>query len=169
MSDIFKLTGDLTTDTQAMQEVVNAVKSGQLAVIPTDTSYALIADAFNVGAIALLRLAKKQTPDIPVPVGTSSFEMANGIANFSNLARDIANAFWPGPLTLLVRGHSSISWPIGDLRTALSIRVPQSKFTKLIITATGPVAMTGAQKVAIHPSKYWKIRSKPLAIKWQFI
>jgi tRNA threonylcarbamoyl adenosine modification protein (Sua5/YciO/YrdC/YwlC family) len=146
MSDVLILTGDQTQDELAINEVVAAVKGGQLAVIPTDTSYAVIADAFHPGAIALLRLAKKQTPEVPIPVGVGSIDMAHGVAKFSNLATDLANAFWPGPLTLLTHSQPSLSWPICDNRTALSIRVPHYEIAQQLISLTGPVAMTGAQQ-----------------------
>ena len=145
MSDVLKLTGVPEDDQNAFDEVVAAVKGGQLAVIPTDTSYAVIADAFHPGAIALLRLAKKQTPEVPIPVGAASFDMANGVAKFSNLATDLAKVFWPGPLTLLTHSQPSLTWPICDSRTALSIRVPHYEIAQQLISLTGPVAMTGAQ------------------------
>lgn len=145
MSDVFKLTSDQSQNESALVEVIAAVKSGQLAVIPTDTSYALIADAFHPGAVTLLRMAKKQTPEIPIPVATATLEMAHGVAKFSNLATDLANAFWPGPLTLLTHSQPSLRWPICDSRTALSIRVPHSEIAQQVLTGTGPAAMTGAQ------------------------
>lgn len=145
MSDIFKLTGDSDQDQAAFQEVISAVRTGQLAVIPTDTSYAVIADVFNPSAIALLRMAKKQTPEVSIPVATATLEMAHGVAKLSNLASDLANVFWPGPLTLLTRSQPSLTWPISDHRTALSIRVPDSQIVNSVLSATGPVAMTGAQ------------------------
>lgn len=145
MTDVLKLTGDTETDNAIYAEVISVIQSGQLAVIPTDTSYAVIADAFHPGAVTLLRMAKQQSPNTPIPVAAASIEMAHGIAAMSNLAGDLANAFWPGPLTLLTRSQPSLSWPISDNRTALSIRVPHSEIAERIIKATGPVALTGAQ------------------------
>lgn len=145
MSDVFKLTGEVEVDHAAFEEAISAVRSGQLVVIPTDTSYAVIADAFHPGAITLLRMAKQQLPGTSIPVGVASIEMAHGVARLSNLASDLANVFWPGPLTLLTHMQSSLSWPISDNRTALSIRVPQSEIATRVLTGSGPVAMTGAQ------------------------
>jgi tRNA threonylcarbamoyl adenosine modification protein (Sua5/YciO/YrdC/YwlC family) len=145
MSEVVKLSGDQASDDAAISEVISTIQSGQLAVIPTDTSYAVIADAFHPGAVTLLRMAKQQSPNTPIPVAAASIEMAHGIAAMSNLATDLANVFWPGPLTLLTRSQPSLSWPISDHRTALSIRVPHSEIAQRIIKATGPVALTGAQ------------------------
>lgn len=146
MSDIFKLTDDKSQNEVAISEVITAVKSGQLAVIPTDTSYAVIADAFHPGAITLLRMAKQQSPEVPIPVGAATLEMAQGVAKLSNLAMDLAKVFWPGPLTIMTQSQPSLSWPICDYRTALSIRVPNYEVTQQVLTATGPTAMTGAQQ-----------------------
>ena len=84
MSDIFKLTSDASQNEVAIAQVIAAIKGGQLAVIPTDTSYALIADAFHSGAVTLLRMAKKQSPEVPIPVATATIEMAHGIAKLSH-------------------------------------------------------------------------------------
>lgn len=145
MSDVLSISSTDSLDSPAVQEAVAALKSGQLAVIPTDTSYAVVADAFHHGAVALLRMAKQQSPTIPVPVAAATIDMAMGIAKMSNLASDLANAFWPGPLTLLTQSQPSLSWSICDSRTALSIRVPKSQIAQILLQEVGPLALTGAQ------------------------
>jgi len=145
MSDTYQVLENESLDSGAIQETIAALKSGQLAVIPTDTSYAVVADAFHPGAVTLLRMAKQQSPVTPIPVAAASLEMANGIAALSNLASDLANAFWPGPLTLLTKSQPSLTWSIADHRTALSIRVPKSEIAQLLLREVGPLAMTGAQ------------------------
>ena len=151
MSDVLKISDSDNLDSSALQEAIAALKSGQLAVIPTDTSYAVVADAFHPGAVALLRMAKRQSPTVPVPVAAATIEMAMGIAKMSNLANDLANAFWPGPLTLLTQSQPSLSWSISDHRTALSIRVPKSHIAKTLLQEVGPLAMTGAQLSGQQP------------------
>lgn len=145
MSDLYVVNKEVSVETHAVKEVIAALKSGQLAVIPTDTSYAVVADAFHPGAVTLLRMAKQQSPTIPIPVAAASLEMANGIAKLSNLANDLAKVFWPGPLTLLTQAQPSLSWTIADHRTALSIRVPNSTLVRILLQEVGPLAMTGAQ------------------------
>ena len=65
MSQVFKVDGQTSqSEVQlAIETAIAAVKNGGLAVIPTDTSYALICDAFNVGAITKLRMTKKQNSE----------------------------------------------------------------------------------------------------------
>jgi tRNA threonylcarbamoyl adenosine modification protein (Sua5/YciO/YrdC/YwlC family) len=129
----------------AVQAAVKAVQSGGLVVIPTDTSYAVICDAFNSAAITKLRLAKKQNSDIPMPIAAGSIETIRGVANFSTMANDLASAFWPGPLTLLTIAQDSLSWNIGQPGSALAVRVPNLELAQRVLAGIGPSVMTGSQ------------------------
>ena len=147
MSQVFKLDGQTSElDVQvAIDAAIAAVKNGDLAVIPTDTSYALICDAFNIGAITKLRMAKKQNSDIALPIAAGSIETIRGVANFSTLANDLASALWPGPLTLLTVAQDSLSWNIGQAGSALAVRVPHHDVAQAVLSGIGPTVLTGAQ------------------------
>jgi L-threonylcarbamoyladenylate synthase len=140
MSQVFKV------DELAIEAAIAAVKSGGLVVIPTDTSYALICDAFNVGAITKLRMAKKQNSDVALPIAAASIETIRGVANFSTVANDLASALWPGPLTILTVAQDSLSWNIGQAGSALAVRVPHHEVAQAVLTGIGPTVMTGAQQ-----------------------
>jgi tRNA threonylcarbamoyl adenosine modification protein (Sua5/YciO/YrdC/YwlC family) len=139
MSQVFKV------DELAIEAAIAAVKSGGLAVIPTDTSYALICDAFNVGAITKLRMAKKQNSDVALPIAAASIETIRGVAKFSTVANDLASALWPGPLTILTVAQDSLSWNIGQAGSALAVRVPHHEVAQAVLFGIGPTVMTGAQ------------------------
>lgn len=132
---------------KAIEAAVTAVKNGGLAVIPTDTSYAVICDAFNVDAIARLRNAKKQTSDIALPIAAGSIETIRGVANFSMVANDLASALWPGALTLLTIAQDSLAWNIGLDGSALAVRVPHHEVAQAVLSGIGPTVMTGSQIV----------------------
>lgn len=147
MSQVFKVDGQ-TSESEvqlAIDAAIAAVKNGGLAVIPTDTSYALICDAFNVGAITKLRMAKKQNSDVALPIAAASIETIRGVANFSTVANDLASALWPGPLTVLTVAQDSLSWNIGQAGSALSVRVPHHEVAQAVLSGIGPTVMTGAQ------------------------
>ena len=129
----------------AVDAAISAVKAGGLAVIPTDTSYAVICDAFNNGAITKLRIAKKQNSDIALPIAAGSIETIRGVAKFSTIANDLASALWPGPLTLLTVAQDSLSWNIGQAGSALAVRVPHHEVAQAVLAGVGPTVMTGAQ------------------------
>lgn len=131
----------------AVDAAISAVKAGGLAVIPTDTSYAVICDAFNNSAITKLRMAKKQNSDIALPIAAGSIETIRGVAKFSTIANDLASALWPGPLTLLTVAQDSLSWNIGQVGSALAVRVPHHEVAQEVLTGVGPTVMTGAQSM----------------------
>ena len=147
MSEVFKVDKQTSVvDVQfAVEAAVTAVKNGGLAVIPTDTSYAVICDAFNTAAITKLRMAKKQVSDLALPVAAASIETIRGVANFSVAANDLACAFWPGTLTILTVAQDSLSWNLGQPGTALAVRVPHNELALAVLREIGPTVMTGAQ------------------------
>jgi tRNA threonylcarbamoyl adenosine modification protein (Sua5/YciO/YrdC/YwlC family) len=147
MSEVFKVDKQVSAaDVQlAVEAGVAAVKNGGLAVVPTDTSYAIICDAFNTAAITKLRMAKKQVSDLALPVAAASLETIRGVANFSVAANDLACAFWPGSLTILTVAQDSLSWNLGQPGTALAVRVPHHEVALAVLREIGPTVMTGAQ------------------------
>jgi tRNA threonylcarbamoyl adenosine modification protein (Sua5/YciO/YrdC/YwlC family) len=147
MSQVFKVDNQAseTEIQQGIEAAVTAVKNGGLAVIPTDTSYAVICDAFDTAAIAKLRSAKKQTSEVSLPIAASSIETIRGVANLSTLANDLASAFWPGTLTVLTVAQDSLSWNIGQADSALAVRVPHHDVAQAVLSGIGPTVLTGAQ------------------------
>lgn len=138
-------------DATTLQMIADAVRSGELVVIPTDTSYAVICDAFHASAVTSLRIAKNQGSDVSLPIGAGSLQTINGIARLSTVAIDVANAFWPGPLTMLTAAQDSLSWNIGSRDNAVAVRVPHHEIALQILEAIGPVVMTGAQQSLANP------------------
>ena len=149
MSQVYKVDAQASAAdiALAVDAAISAVKSGGLAVIPTDTSYAVICDAFNNGAITKLRMAKKQNSDIALPIAAGSIETIRGVAKFSTIANDLASALWPGPLTLLTVAQDSLTWNIGQAGSALAVRVPHHEVAQAVLAGVGPTVMTGAQSM----------------------
>ena len=149
MSQVYKVDAQTSAAdiALAVDAAISAVKAGGLAVIPTDTSYAVICDAFNMGAITKLRMTKKQNSDIALPIAAGTIETIRGVAKFSTIANDLASALWPGPLTLLTVAQDSLSWNIGQAGTALAVRVPHHEVAQAVLAGVGPTVMTGAQSM----------------------
>jgi len=149
MSQVYKVDAQTSAAdiALAVDSAISAVKAGGLAVIPTDTSYAVICDAFNNSAITKLRMAKKQNSDIALPIAAGSIETIRGVAKFSTIANDLASALWPGPLTLLTVAQDSLSWNIGQAGSALAVRVPHHEVAQAVLAGVGPTVMTGAQSM----------------------
>jgi len=127
------------------------LRRGELVVLPTDTVYGVAADAFNPGAVEALLAAKGRGRDMPVPVLVANPEMLVAlVGELAEAAKSLADAFWPGPLTLVVRHTPHLSWDLGDARGTVAVRMPDDEIALDLIARTGPLAVSSANRTG-HP------------------
>ncbi len=130
----------------ALAEGSALLLAGELVAMPTETVYGLAADATNSQAIAKIYAAKGRPAFNPLICHMSDLEMAEDYAVFPPLARTLAQAFWPGPLTLVLplkQGAAIAPAATANLPT-VGVRVPQG-FAGRLIAATGrPLAAPSA-------------------------
>src|SRR3954470_7075768 len=111
---------------EAIAEAAQLILSGEPVAVPTETVYGLAADATNAEAVARIYDAKGRPAFNPLIVHVSDFAAAKRVGDFSVEARALAEAHWPGPLTLVVPLRESAG--IASLVTAglptVGIRVP---------------------------------------------
>src|SRR5204863_1456902 len=100
----------------AIASAAHSLKAGGLVAFPTETVYGLGADAANPAAIARLYQAKGRPAFNPLIAHVGGIEAAQQIARFDKDARALAEAFWPGPLTLVLAKTKDC--PVADLATA---------------------------------------------------
>lgn len=121
-----------------------AFRRGALAVLPTDSAYAVVCDAFNATATAALRAAKGRPPGTPLPVLVGKPGVVDALTRgLTHDARELMSALWPGPLTLLARHQPSLVWDVDPTGT-LAVRMPLHPLALELLEATGPMAATGA-------------------------
>ncbi|MBB5914927.1 tRNA threonylcarbamoyl adenosine modification protein (Sua5/YciO/YrdC/YwlC family) [Nocardia transvalensis] len=121
------------------------LKSGRLAVIPTDTVYGLAADAFDSAAVGSLLSAKRRGRDMPVPVLVGSWNTIDGLVfSVQSQARDLIRAFWPGGLSLVVQQAPSLAWDLGDARGTVMLRMPLHPVALELLREVGPMAVSSA-------------------------
>ncbi|WP_280268175.1 L-threonylcarbamoyladenylate synthase [Nocardia wallacei] len=121
------------------------LKSGRLAVMPTDTLYGLAADAFDSAAVAALLAAKRRGRDMPVPVLVGSWNTIDGLVfSVQSQARDLIQAFWPGGLSLVVQQAPSLAWDLGDARGTVMLRMPMHPVALELLREVGPLAVSSA-------------------------
>ena len=115
------------------------LRRGALVVLPTDTVYGLAADATRADAVARVFRAKGRPPDKPLIALVATREMAAACADFSASARALADAFWPGPLTLVLpRAAGSPLSPLLDRGArGVSLRIPANKTARALVHAAG--------------------------------
>jgi L-threonylcarbamoyladenylate synthase len=130
---------------------IDAVRRGELVVMPTDTVYGIGADAFDSRAVADLIAAKGRGRDMPVPVLIGSWRTLDGLVmSVDQRTRDLVEAFWPGGLTLVVEHAPSLAWDLGDAYGTVAVRMPLHPVALEILTETGPMAVSSANATG-HP------------------
>ncbi|MBA2769365.1 MAG: threonylcarbamoyl-AMP synthase [Sporichthyaceae bacterium] len=128
-----------------LEQAADAVRRGELVVLPTDTVYGLGTDAFDHAAVAELLAAKGRGRDMPVPVLVGSPRTLDGIAMaLSQTARDLVEAFWPGGLTLVARVQPSLQWDLGETDGTVAVRMPLHPVAIELLQKTGPMAVSSA-------------------------
>lgn len=129
------------------QAVCAALSTGELVAVPTETVYGLAADATNGRACARIFEAKGRPQFNPLISHVPSLDEARLHGHFDDPALQLAHAFWPGPLTLVVpRKETS---PISDMATAgletVALRVPNGPVMRFLAERTGrPLAAPSA-------------------------
>ncbi len=127
--------------------VVAVLARGGLVALPTETVYGLAADATDARAVAAIYAAKGRPSFNPLISHVESLAAAERHGVFDAAARRLADAFWPGPLTLVVPKRRAS--PVADLVTAgldtIALRVPRHPLTRGLIAAFGrPLAAPSA-------------------------
>jgi len=131
----------------AIDEAVHAISRGDLVVLPTDTVYGIAADAFTPTAVQALLDAKGRGRQMPPPVLMADVRTLDGLAtDVPAAARALAEAFWPGGLTLIVRAQPSLAWDLGETRGTVALRVPDHPVALALLRRTGPLAVSSANR-----------------------
>jgi L-threonylcarbamoyladenylate synthase len=131
----------------------SAVRRGSLVVMATDTVYGLGCDAFRPEAVAALLEAKGRGRDMPVPVLVGSTETLAGVAAELSLpARRLAEAFWPGGVTLVCHEQPSVHWDLGETGGTVAVRMPLHPVALEVLQATGPMAVSSANRSGRPPA-----------------
>lgn len=136
-------------DAKNKEDIKNAadiLKSGGVVAIPTETVYGLAASCLDETAVKKVFEAKGRPQDNPLILHVDSVEMLNiVVSELSDKAIMCANAFWPGPFTMVLPRKSTIPASVcGGLDTA-AVRCPSQPTARAVITATGvPLAAPSA-------------------------
>jgi L-threonylcarbamoyladenylate synthase len=130
---------------EAMRAAVAAVGAGLSVVFPTDTVYGLGTRPDLPQATKRLFEAKRRPAGLSLPVLAESAGQAFAVAERTEAATALADRFWPGPLTLVLRrGPLSAPWYLGERGDSVGVRVPDHPVSAALLRATGPLATTSA-------------------------
>jgi L-threonylcarbamoyladenylate synthase len=137
----------LMPDADGIRKAAALLSQGELVAFPTETVYGLGADARNGRAVAAIYAAKGRPSFNPLIVHVAQTSDARGLSRWSDTAQRLADAFWPGPLSLVLPlpdGHGLSSLVTAGLET-VALRVPAHATARRLLAAFGgPVAAPSA-------------------------
>lgn len=145
----FMQTKRLGTDPASIAAAGRLLKGGGLVAFPTETVYGLGADATDPKAVARIYAAKGRPSFNPLIAHVEGTEKAYALGDFNPAARKLAEAFWPGPLTLVVPARNECA--VCELARAgletVAIRVPSHPLARALLEAAArPIAAPSANR-----------------------
>ncbi len=133
-------------DTAELTEVAEILKNGGLVAIPTETVYGLAANAYNGEAVSKVFEAKGRPTDNPMIVHISKLEEIYPlVTEFPEKAKALAEAFWPGPLTMILPKSDLVPREVAPRLETVAVRMPSHPVARKIIELAGvPLAAPSA-------------------------
>jgi len=133
-----------------IQIASKAINDGAIIIFPTDTVYGLGCNPYNHDAVLSLYEIKKRKKTKPFPVIGYSKKELEKIAEFNSLEEKIAEKFWPGPITLILKIKDKEIQKSLDLEGKIAVRVPNNqcilallKECKLLVGTSANISGTG--------------------------
>jgi len=141
--------GDSQNRDRAIAMAYSTVRRGGLVIVPTESQYAVVTDAFSPRGTSLLREYRGLGPQVPLSVLVPNANAVSGItSSIPQVARDLMECFWPGELTLLLPAGTTLAWdhPAG---APIAVRMPRHPFLLELLHTSGPLASSSAQPVGM--------------------
>ncbi len=131
---------------KAVRRAAELLRAGEVVALPTETVYGLAANALDENAVAKIFQIKGRPSHNPIIVHVASNEMAERCAaEFPALAKKLSQAFWPGPLTLVLPRAKNIPAAVTAAGETVGIRWPSHPFIQAVIRECGfPLAAPSA-------------------------
>jgi L-threonylcarbamoyladenylate synthase len=139
---------DAVSDHPAIIECAEILKRGGLVAIPTETVYGLAGNALDSSSVARIFEAKQRPSWDPLIVHISDFEMVGRVAQeFPIKVRQLAEQFWPGPLTVLLRRSPELPPSVTAGGDIVAVRMPAHPIARTLISAANtPLAAPSANR-----------------------
>jgi tRNA threonylcarbamoyl adenosine modification protein (Sua5/YciO/YrdC/YwlC family) len=102
----------------------------------------------------MLLVSKGRSRTMPPPVLIPRINALDGLAtDVSADARKLAEAFWPGGLTLILHAQPSLDWDLGETKGTVALRMPADDVALELLTLTGPLAVSSANRTGQAPAQ----------------
>jgi len=138
---------------EVLERAAAAVRRGKVAAIPTDALYTLVADPFNLGAVAQVFRAKGRAPHRSLPILVGDLMMAEELASeLSNRFFILARRFWPGPLTIIVPASARVPLKLTGNTGRLALRQSRSKVANQSIALLNQPLISTSANISGRPT-----------------
>jgi L-threonylcarbamoyladenylate synthase len=146
-----------SSDSRAWEEgrriALDALRSGESIIMPTDTVYGIACDAFSPDAVTALLAHKGRGRHMPPPVLVASPDDATRLADsIPPAATALMTEFWPGGVTIILTASPDVDWDLGDTEGTLAIRMPNHPVALDLLRESGPLAVSSANLTGQHSS-----------------
>ena len=128
----------------AISQAVAALRAGQLVGLPTETVYGLAGDACNDQAVAAIFALKGRPSDHPLIVHVHDAAAANAFAaQVPDFAQRLMDAFWPGPLTLILPRRAGVAQAAAGGQSSIGLRCPAHPLTQALLRDCAQAGIAG--------------------------
>lgn len=132
-------------DPETIKKASDHLLKQELVVFPTETVYGVGALAHSPAAVNKIFAAKERPAGSPLLVHISQFEQAlELVANFPPEALQLVEAYWPGPLSLVLPARENVPEVVRGGSATVGLRMPSHPVARLLIDSSGPLAATSA-------------------------
>jgi len=137
-----------------LRDAIVALRAGELVVFPTETFYGIAADPFSSTALAKLFAIKGRDPTKPIALIAADAQMAFSVAKeISLVARTLASAFWPGPLTIVLPARAGFPTQLIGPDGGIGVRVSPHPIARALSEGLGrPITATSANRSGEEPA-----------------
>jgi len=128
----------VATDRSQIAEAARRIRAGGVVAFPTETVYGLAADALNPDAVLKVFELKGRPESQPMSVIVSGTRMAQRVVkSWPERAKVLANRFWPGPLTIVVRRSPDLPYQVTAGRDGVGLRCPDHPIALALLETCG--------------------------------
>ncbi len=141
-------TRHLQPNPEGIDEAARLLKAGELVAIPTETVYGLAADAMNSEAVSSIYVAKGRPSDNPLIVHIADVkDWEPLVTHIPDNARKLAEAYWPGPLTIILPASDKVPKVVTGGLSTVAVRFPSHPIAQAVILHSGcPLAAPSANR-----------------------
>ena len=150
---IKKITDNEIENDKIIKTAAEIISRGGLVAFPTETVYGLGGDSFDPAAAEKIYAAKGRPSDNPLIVHISEFEDIYKLSDeVPEIAKVLADKFWPGPLTMIVKKNKSVPVTVTGGLDTVAVRLPSHKVARKLIKESGTFIAAPSANISGRPS-----------------